>query len=135
MMNLYIRLQNGQPFEHPILEDNFNQAYPDIDVNNLPPEFAKFERITPPAYGAYEVLEGPFYQWNDGIVRDVWTMRPMTEQEKQAKIKLVLENKQFPSWIFNEVKCICEPPIPYPTDGKPYIWDEAVVNWILVNYA
>ena len=42
MMELFIQIRNGQPFEHPIFGDNFRQAFPDVDVDNLPPEFARF---------------------------------------------------------------------------------------------
>jgi hypothetical protein len=59
IMELYIQIRNGQPFEHPILGDNFRQAFPKIDVSNLPPEFAKFERIlqnvTPEVFEVAEI--------------------------------------------------------------------------------
>ena len=54
-MDLIIRVKDGQPFEHPIFLDNFVQAFPDVDVNNLPPEFAKFTRYPAPQLGPYEV--------------------------------------------------------------------------------
>jgi len=38
--------------------------------------------------------------------------------------------KLFPSWILNEETCQWEPPIPYPSDGGTYIWDEAKQSWI-----
>ena len=36
----------------------------------------------------------------------------------------------FPSWILNEQTCQWEAPVPMPTDGKMYSWDEANLNWI-----
>jgi L-rhamnose isomerase len=81
MMELYIRLQNGEPFEHPIFGDNFRQAFPDVDINNLPAEFARFERIEAPLCGEYEkpVLT---YGWVDGMVKDIWSVVEMTAEEK-----------------------------------------------------
>ena len=35
----------------------------------------------------------------------------------------------FHSWVFDDVNMVWAPPIPAPTDGKPYIWDESIVNW------
>ena len=32
-MELYIRIVDGKPFEHPILGDNFRSVFPDIDTN------------------------------------------------------------------------------------------------------
>ena len=37
--------------------------------------------------------------------------------------------KLYPSWIFNEEKCIYEPSKPNPSDGKVYYWDEFSQNW------
>ena len=44
-MELFIQIRDGLPFGHPIYGDNFRQAFPDVDLENLPPEFARFERI------------------------------------------------------------------------------------------
>jgi hypothetical protein len=40
--------------------------------------------------------------------------------------------KPFPSWVLNEYTCWWEAPVPYPTDGNRYIWDESVMNWVPV---
>lgn len=84
-MELFIRIVDGKPFEHPIFGDNFREAFPDIDVNNLPPEFAKFDRIPKPTANMFEVVEGPVYEWVDGIVSDIWTIRSMTAEEEAQK--------------------------------------------------
>lgn len=39
----------------------------------------------------------------------------------------------FPSWLLNEDTCRWEAPVPYPTDGKFYTWDEATTSWVEVN--
>ena len=38
----------------------------------------------------------------------------------------------FPSWLLNEETCLWGAPIPYPDDGKRYIWDEATLAWVKV---
>lgn len=86
IMELFIQIRDGQPYEHPIIGSNFRQAFPRVDVNNLPPQFARFERIPQPKPGVYEVIEGVSYQWVDGIVKDVWAVRPMTDEERQTKV-------------------------------------------------
>jgi hypothetical protein len=135
-MNLYIRLKNGQPFEHPIFESNFRQAFPDVDLNNLPEWVAKFVRVEQPSIRVYEVYEGVSYQWVDGVVTDVHAVRQMTDDEKLAKQNEVKANwTVFPnwtSWTFNEDLCKYEPPIPRPDDGKVYRWDEPTVSWVEV---
>ena len=37
------------------------------------------------------------------------------------------------SWILNENTCIWEAPIPYPTDGQEYNWNETNQTWDLVG--
>lgn len=88
-MELFIRVQNGQPVDHPILGDNFREAFPGVDTNNLPPEFARFVRVAPPAIGTYEVYEGVTYELIDGAYTDVHHVRPMTTEEKAAKDQLL----------------------------------------------
>jgi hypothetical protein len=39
--------------------------------------------------------------------------------------------KPFNSWVLNEDTCLWEAPIPMPTNGKMYRWDEATVSWVL----
>jgi len=36
----------------------------------------------------------------------------------------------YPSWTLIEETCNWLSPVPYPTDGKIYQWDEATTNWI-----
>lgn len=39
--------------------------------------------------------------------------------------------KPFDSWLLDEFKCTWYSPIPYPTDGLAYVWDESIANWKL----
>jgi len=41
--------------------------------------------------------------------------------------------KTYPSWVLNEDKCIWEPPVPYPSDGKNYYWDESTTTWVEIT--
>lgn len=85
MMELYIRIKNGAPVDHPILGENFRQVFPDISVEELPKDFARFERVQRPIIGVYEVYEGATYEWVNDIVKDVHHIRPMTPDEKIIK--------------------------------------------------
>lgn len=135
-MELYIRIKNGQPFEHPILGDNFRQAFPDVDTNNLPPTFAKFTRVPEPLLGVYELCEGCTYEKQpDGSYIDVHHVRAMTEEEKiekQNKVKADWAENGFASWVFNEETCGFDAPTPYPTDGNAYQWNEETTAWVEV---
>jgi hypothetical protein len=133
-MNLYIRLKNGQPFEHPITEQTFTRAFSNVDLSNLPEWLAKFVRVNRPDTGPYEVYEGVSYQWADDVVTDVHAVRQMTDEEKLAKQNEVKAHWNsvlgWTSWTFNEDLCKYEPPSPRPDDGKVYRWDEPTVSWV-----
>jgi hypothetical protein len=86
-LELFIQIKDGEPHEHPILGGNFREAFPDIDPENLPADqFAKFIRVQPPEVATYEVSELT-YGWVDGVVKDIWAVRPMTEEERADKFE------------------------------------------------
>jgi len=96
-MRLFIKIVNGQPFEHPILEANIIQAYPEIDINNLPSEFANFERVDFDKNSLpLDVYEVPYsqYEWVGGVVKDVWYKRPMNEEQIFAKNQAMIQYKE-----------------------------------------
>lgn len=37
--------------------------------------------------------------------------------------------KPFASWVLDEDTCLWKAPVPYPTDGKRYVWNELTVSW------
>ena len=109
-MQLFIQIKNGVPFEHPIFENNFRQAFPDVDLNNLPPEFARFERVERRRLGPYEVYEGVTYEMVDGVYKDVHQIRAMSEEEKAQKIALMQSLEHPEGWVFSHDKCDWVPP-------------------------
>lgn len=40
--------------------------------------------------------------------------------------------KPFASWLFSGNILDWVPPIAYPEDGKPYIWDENIGSWVML---
>jgi hypothetical protein len=41
--------------------------------------------------------------------------------------------KPYNSWILNEDTCLWNAPIPYPTNGQEYDWNEETQNWNLLD--
>lgn len=141
-MNFVIRIENGQPVDHPITIENFRQAFPHLDENNLPPEFAEFNRAGRPKLGAYELFSGEeaTYQLVNGIWSDVWPVRQMTEQEKTEKIagfqaawteRNEANNNNWVAWTFDEAKCAYVPPTPRPEGGGVF-WQGTTNTWVAV---
>ena len=133
-MKCYIKIQDGTPIGYPIVESNFKQVFPEIDTNNLPPQWANFDNSPPlqRQLGPYEVFEGENYVMQNGIVTREAVVRPMTDQEKQDLQKRVIDDwaeNGFASWSFDETTCTFTPPVPCPEDGNFYRWNESTLTW------
>lgn len=44
-----------------------------------------------------------------------------------------IPQKPYSSWILDEFSCFWIAPVPMPTDGKHYVWNEATQSWDVVN--
>ena len=40
--------------------------------------------------------------------------------------------KPYNSWVLNTITCVWEAPVPMPSDGKVYRWDEPTTSWVEV---
>ena len=129
-MSYFIRIKNNEAFEHPIAEDNFKQAFPDIDIDNLPDEFARFVRVALPTLGPYEVLENSTYEWDGNIMKDVHQIRDMTEEEKATKLAEAYSDLPE-GWTLNEEtlqRAVIPPEKPDNSEG--WIFDLYQNSWI-----
>ena len=133
-MNLYIKVVDGNPVDHPLLEANLLEAFPEINLSDPACGYAPFQRIQKPLSGVYQVYVGHRYAAVDGVYQDVWDFRDMTAEERALKIANIKAEwvfAGFPSWVFNETECRFEPPLPYPTDdSKRWFWDEDLQQWV-----
>ena len=135
-MDCYIRIVDGVPYEHPIIQDNMVEAFPNVDLNNLPPEFAKFSRTAPPDLQVYKknltavygLVEGSIDTYTDVFSWEDMTVADILIKQDLVKIKWAI-SPNWSSWTFNEVTCVYEPPVAMPTDGLYYIWNEEALAW------
>jgi hypothetical protein len=74
-------------------------------------------------YGGVHLLGGTPFRKNYAGIGSIY------DEQKDAFIS----PKPFNSWVLNEETCLWESPIPYPTDGKSYDWDDAITSWIEKN--
>jgi len=133
-MKLYIQTENGQTVNHPAFESNLIAAF-----GGVPDHWKPFVRVERPTLGVYETVENeqPAYQMVDGVWTDVWTVRPMTDEEKAAKQQQVIDAWalgrnafNFTAWVLDEANLRMVPPIPRPVEeGKIFRWSGADNNW------
>jgi hypothetical protein len=138
MMNLYIQVREGQPWQHPILEDNLVQAFPGIDLNNLPPGFARFLRIVQPSpdampVGHFQVAECTYELMEDrATYHDKWAVREMTDAEKSVATKTrVNQNKA----ILEDLKVLGQSKADETTGDVQTAWQEyvSVLNSLVIT--
>ena len=51
----------------------------------------------------------------------------------RADIDAFVPPQPFASWVLNESTAQWDAPVPMPTDGNMYSWDEETTNWIEIN--
>jgi hypothetical protein len=52
-----------------------------------------------------------------------------------AVLDAFIAPKPYPSWLLNTETCQWQPPVPYPTDGKRYYWNEDTQQWVEITGA
>ena len=135
-MDLYIQIdENGKAVNHPMLEENLLQAFPGININNLPSNIAKFQRTPEPDREPYVKEPTVTYEPRGGVYTEVYHREYMTsdeaiEAQNQVKADFAANPNSFKSWVFNDDTCKYQPPFPLPLDGKRYRWDEPKICWV-----
>lgn len=139
-MKLYIETKDGKTKNHPALESNLIEAF-----GVIPESWEQFNRVEQPLLGVYELLESEVstYKKVDNIWKDVWTVRQMTQDEKQAKQQNVVDEfnsrpqaENWSAWTLDEETCTMQPPISRPelneekmNSGIFTFWCGADNNW------
>lgn len=82
------------------------------------------------------------YNTRGGVHYDPNTGQPSADQSKAFRKNYAgigytydrerdafIPPKPFNSWVLDEQSCLWNPPVPYPTDGKRYQWNEESQQW------
>ena len=80
---LYIRIENGKPVDHPIAGWNLRMFYPDLNPENPPKGFERFTRMEAPELGEYDVMVGVEYAKSNYGWQDKYIIREMTDRERE----------------------------------------------------
>ena len=131
--------ESGNCVNHPILLDNFLEAFPETDLSgdNPPEGYAWFVRkiYSPKTFFPDGIPEGykkdeRYIKTSDNTFEDDFYLRPMTQEEKDIRYESFLRRKPFPSWVADSENKKWNPPVPAPQDGNRYYWDEETISWI-----
>ena len=88
-------------------------------------------RVAPPALGVFEIYVDCVYELIEGVYTDVHNVRPMTAEEKAARIEQARANLR-PNWTLTEETLQSSPP-PRPTTGGPWRFDVTTNDWIIAT--
>jgi len=90
-MNLYIKVEDNQPINHPVLESNLLQTFVD---GIIPPEYEKFERIPfneELKKNQLQKAKCVYVKNENGIWQDSWTVEDLVGEEREKQIKMLTE--------------------------------------------
>ncbi len=86
------------------------------------------------------------YNTAGGVYYDPDTQQPALDQSKAFRKNYAgigytydpvrdafLPPKPFNSWILDESSCTWQPPVPQPTDGENYQWNEDLQTWEMAS--
>lgn len=133
-MELYIKVENGQPKDHPILLENLQNIYSNFLENYESLGYMPCEHLHRPGSVDPYAMFDPIYNIQGNVVVTSYIVRKATSEERAQKIADRLNDpKPFASWILNEDTLQFEAPVNKPNDGGNYVWDEETTNWILVT--
>jgi hypothetical protein len=88
------------------------------------------------------------YNTRAGVYYDNTTLEPAADQSKalrknfaglgytyDAERDAFIPPKPFDSWLLDEETCNWEAPVPYPSDGFRYSWNESEIDWELQDFS
>jgi len=82
-------------------------------------------------YGEFKGQTCKRTSYNNNIRKNFASVGFTYDSERDAFIA----PKLFTSWVLDEETCRWIAPIPYPTDGLNYFWNDNKVEWEIANFA
>ena len=90
-----------------------------------------------------DVYKQTSYNTRCGVHYDPNTNEPSVDQSKALRKNYAgigytydeirdafISPKPYEDWILDESSCCWEPPVPYPSDGGLYYWDDNTHQWV-----
>ena len=90
---------------------------------------------------SYNTMGGKYYTTNENQERVESSDQSKSFKKNYAGIGYTFDQsrdafiapKPYDSWSLDEDSCLWVAPIPYPTDGQKYFWNEENQSWDLVT--
>ena len=95
-----------------------------------------------------DIYKQTSYNTAGGVYYDPTTRQPAADQSKAYRknfaglgfyydetLDAFIPPKPFQSWTLDEQTCLWVAPVPRPTEGFTYFWNEATTDWELADYS
>lgn len=77
-----------------------------------------------------EELQNIMNKTNLDVIHTLPNEEYLSSYSYDPETNIIIPPKPFNSWTFNKEISSWEAPVPHPTDGKAYDWNEDILNWI-----
>jgi len=130
---LYIKIVDGQPVDHPVLELNLIHVYGSVDA--IPSEYQPFTRTIYDISPSHYVTPVCSYQQINGVWQDVWEFVDIDEDEKAQVKQLLIDRANSTVDRFKELsQTMLSDPTLTPTQLSAWQQFSQDINaWTLVD--
>lgn len=80
-------------------------------------------------HGGQHANGGTPYRYNYAGIGYTFSDAP----EWSAQGGAFIPPQPFPSWVLNPDTALWDAPVPMPTEGGPWVWDEEALSWVEVQ--
>lgn len=110
--------------------DEHNIVLQVIVVNNETIENLPFPESEPVGVAFLTEWSGGYTNWKQTSYNNNFRVRYAgIDYIYDATLDAFIPPKPYESWLLNTTTCDWNAPVPYPTDGNKYYWDEADQSW------
>lgn len=91
-----------------------------------PPEGVVFESTDQEIISSHSI---PDMRADEVWTINVWAENAGTPFAESFTFTVPRPSSPYPSWVWDAVENDWVPPVPYPSDEKTYVWNEATQSW------
>lgn len=112
-----------------------NNIVQNVDVvNNETIDNLPFPQSEPVGIAFLQTIYGPSSKWAQTSFSGSFRYRYAgIGYFFDESVQAFIAPKPFPSWLLNTADYSWQAPVPYPTDGEPYSWDETTQSWVIIS--
>ncbi len=114
--------------------DENNNVMEIFVVNNVDCDDLLFPKSEPVGVAFLTQWSGGYTNWKQTSYNNNFRVRYAgIGYIYDADLDAFIPPKPYQSWLLNTTTCDWQAPVPYPSDGKRYYWNETTQSWVLLE--